>query len=192
MTARASNRHPSEGHASLTAFVADLRQRMTVNVPDFDPLGGGQDLTILFLFEKPGPMTDASRNRKPGSGFISINNDDPTAEASFHFMKAAAIPRRDTVLWNVIPWWDGQIAFTSADRHLAMQELDRLLGTLTRLHTVVLVKRTAAKARAHFRDLRVIESPHPSPKVRATDRARWDSIPGIWRTAVLEPEQPHD
>lgn len=74
--------------AGLTALVADLRQRVTVSVPDFDPLGGGEGSTILFLFEKPGPMTDASRNRKAGSGFISINNDDPTAEAAFHFMKA--------------------------------------------------------------------------------------------------------
>ena len=46
--------------APLTKFVADLRKRHHPwKFPDFDPRDGGVDATILFLFEKPGPMTDA-------------------------------------------------------------------------------------------------------------------------------------
>jgi hypothetical protein len=41
-----------------------------------------------------------------GSGFISRDNDDPTAEATFHFMERAGIPRRDALIWNhpVVGW----------------------------------------------------------------------------------------
>jgi hypothetical protein len=84
----------------LTQFAAALRERGMGIVPDFDPLDGGVDARILFLFEKPGPMTSEDRG---GSGFISRNNDDPTAEATFRFMQAAGIPRTLTVIWNVVP-----------------------------------------------------------------------------------------
>jgi hypothetical protein len=78
-----------------------------VEVPEFDSLDGGVDARVLFLFEKPGPMTAEGNgaNRRVGSGFISRNNDDPTAEATFTFMRQANLPRKLTILWNVIPWW---------------------------------------------------------------------------------------
>ena len=43
--------------ARLTAYVAELRRGGTVEVPDFDPLDGGVEARVLFLFEKPRPMT---------------------------------------------------------------------------------------------------------------------------------------
>jgi hypothetical protein len=66
--------------AKLTTYASKLREGGDVEVPDFDPLDGGGDARALFLFEKPGPMT-AESGRRPGSGFISRDNDDPTAEA---------------------------------------------------------------------------------------------------------------
>src|SRR5216684_534625 len=74
--------------ARLTAYAAKLRERGSVEVPEFDPLDGGVDARVLFLFEKPGPMT-AELGRRTGSGFISRNNDDATAEATFYFMQQA-------------------------------------------------------------------------------------------------------
>jgi hypothetical protein len=67
--------------APLSAYAAKLRLRGSVEVPEFDPLDGGVNARILFLFEKPGPMTaDGSTfSERSGSGFIS--RDDPTAEA---------------------------------------------------------------------------------------------------------------
>src|ERR1700733_350011 len=76
--------------APLTAYAAKLRLRGAVEVPDFDPLDGGVNARVLFLFEKPGPMTaDGSAFSGSGSGFISRNNDDPTAEATIAFMGKA-------------------------------------------------------------------------------------------------------
>lgn len=43
--------------AALTAYAAKLRKGHPVEVPDFDPLDGGMNARVLFLFEKPGPMT---------------------------------------------------------------------------------------------------------------------------------------
>ena len=94
--------------APLTDFATRLRERGSVEVPEFDPLDGGISARVLFLFEKPGPMT-AEGGKRVGSGFISRNNDDATAEATFHFMQQAAIPRKSTVTWNVIPWWNDRV-----------------------------------------------------------------------------------
>lgn len=51
----------------LTDYVAKLRKRGPGEVPDFDPLDGGVNARVLFLFEKPGPK-DRSRRRMGGSG----------------------------------------------------------------------------------------------------------------------------
>src|SRR3954468_22227148 len=76
----------------LIAYVAALRTRGLGQVLDFDPLDGGVDAKVLFLFEKPGPMTaETAGKKKQGSGFISRNNDDPTAKATFDFMNEAGI-----------------------------------------------------------------------------------------------------
>ncbi|WP_052650398.1 ADP-ribosylglycohydrolase family protein [Paracoccus sp. PAMC 22219] len=94
--------------APLTAYAAKLRARNIGTAPDFDPVDGGTDARLLFLMEKPGPMTDdRAPTGKIGAGSISRDNDDPTAEAVFNFMRQVRIPREDTVLWNVIPWWNG-------------------------------------------------------------------------------------
>jgi hypothetical protein len=103
--------------APLTAYAAKLRLRGSGEVPEFDPLDGGVDARVLFLFEKPGPMTaDGSAfSGRSGSGFISRNNDDPSAEATIDFMKKAGIPRALTVSWNVIPWWNGTRKVTGSE-----------------------------------------------------------------------------
>ena len=102
--------------APLTAYVEELRKMDLGEVLDFDPLDGGVHALLLFLFEKPGPMTAESGNKKRvGSGFISRNNDDPTAEATFRFMQQAAIPRKLTVIWNVVPWWNSTRAVTEQE-----------------------------------------------------------------------------
>ena len=100
-------------------------------------------------------------------------------------MLQARLPRQDTVIWNVIPWWNGTIAVTAAERTAGLQELCNLLALLPRLHTAVLVGRTAAQARPILDRLRVLESAHPSPQVRAGNRWMWDAIPGIWQQAAV-------
>jgi hypothetical protein len=156
-------------------------------VPDFDPLDGGHTAKVLFLFEKPGPMTSLQRGQKiRGSGFISRDNDDPTAEATFLFMRQAGLDRRVTTMWNMVPWWNGTRLIRANELRAGMNALDELLNLMNNLRVVVLVGRKAARARSHLEERKIplLESPHPSPIVRASRPADWQSIPGIWAEAI--------
>ena len=170
--------------APLTDFVRKMKEaHPTWDFPDFDPLDGGCNADILFLFEKPGPMTSASGK---GSGFISRNNDDPTAEATFTFMNMAGLPRKRTVVWNVIPGWNGTRKITTTEFRAGVDDLNGLLELLPKLRTIVLVGK---KARRGFslikpRPLQILESAHPSPLVRASRPDEWHAIPSIWAKAI--------
>jgi hypothetical protein len=171
----------------LLGLVADLRRRRGAEVPNFDPLDGGVEARLLFLFEKPGPMTDPGRpGVRAGSGFVSRNNDDATAEATWHFMAEAGIPREATLTWNAIPWWNGTVAIGPDELGEGLAATAWLLGLLPGLRGVVLVGKKAGRARAFLggTGLHVATSPHPSPRVRAGRPAMWRTIGGVWREAA--------
>jgi len=169
--------------SALTDYAADLGRRGSVEVPDFDPLDGGIEAKVLFLFEKPGPMTASNgSSKRSGSGFISRNNDDATAEATFNFMHDAAIPRRQTVIWNVVPWWNGTRKVTGSELREGVACVKELIALLPKLRAVVLVGTKAAKARPYLETigLALFASDHPSPLVRASWPLRWRAIPSEW------------
>lgn len=169
----------------LGEMVCALRNEGRGSVPDFDPLDGGIEARLLFLLEKPGPMTDEARLGKSGSGFISRDNDDSTAAAVFKFMRLARIPREETLLWNVIPWWNGEIRVGKEEWREGIARLEALLDLLPRLQGVVLVGRKAARAEPAIiaRGLPVWKTAHPSPRVRASYPELFQSIPQIWTEA---------
>jgi hypothetical protein len=172
----------------LTRYAAKLRRSGTGEVPEFDPLDGGVNAQVLFLFEKPGPMT-ANEGKRPGSGFISRNNDDPTAEATFHFMQRAGIPRRVTVTWNLIPWWNDTRKITRQELDDGLECLKELIDLLPNVRAVVMVGQNAAKAESYLRanrpNLCLFISAHPSPLVRAKFPERWNEIPAEWAKVML-------
>jgi hypothetical protein len=165
--------------APLATFVAGLRKsRPEWQFPDFDPLGGGILADMLFLFEKPGPMAG-------GSGFISMCNDDPTAEHSLGFIGQAGIPYSRLAIWNVMPGWNGAIRFIAEEHDWGMDRLSGLLALLPELRVAVLVGRQAQKAapllQAH--GLPIVESAHPAMRVRNSAPEKWAAIPGQWAEA---------
>jgi uracil-DNA glycosylase len=170
--------------APLAAFAARLRAegRAGDEVPDLDPCDGGTDARLLFLLEKPGPGTSPARG---GSGFVSFDNDDRTAETGWRALRHAGLARGDVAVWNVVPWWNGTIAFTAAERRRGLSALPGLLALMPRLEVAVTVGRQAERAgpllAAHA--LRLFASAHPSPQVRAGNHARWAEIPERWRAA---------
>lgn len=164
--------------APLAEYAAKLRERFSAEVPEFDPLDGGVNAQILFLFEKPGPMTASAG----GSGFVSRNNDDPTAVATFEFMGQAKIPRKLTITWNVIPCWNGTRKVTGQELREGVACVHELTALLPDLRAVVLVGRKAERARRylHATDLALFTSAHPSPLVRAKHPDRWSAISSEW------------
>lgn len=173
--------------APLASYVGGLRlKHPDWEFQDFDPLDGGVEADILFLLEKPGPMTSPT-GKKQGSGFISRNNDDPTAENLFTFMRTAGIERKRTVLWNVIPGWNTTIKYDAAEIRRGVEELRHLLPLLPNLRTVVLVGKPAQRARRLLHavrpDLLIHTSAHPSAQVYRFNPEQWRAIPDQWRVA---------
>lgn len=165
----------------LTDFAESLRQvRPDATVSYFDPLDAGTAARVLFLFEKPGPKTDAASPR--GSGFISRDNDGRTAEWTFRLMRLAGVPRSLTLIWNVVPWWDRRRAVSPEELRKGIEHVRELVARLPLLDTVVLVGEKAARSVPLLGDLklRVLASYHPSPRVRAAWAAKWLAIPDEW------------
>lgn len=179
---REANLHQTSHMKPLVRYAEALRDEKRGQVPDFDPFDGGVEAEILFLFEKPGPKTDPSTS---GSGFVSRDNDDPTAEAIFHFMSKARIPRQSTLIWNLIPWWNGQIKYSAEERRSGLLRLEYLLNLLPRLRSVVAVGKQAQTARflCENRKLGYFPSLHPSPRNRAARPSEWRAIPETWSHA---------
>lgn len=172
--------------APLAAFAERLRADGRGQVPDFDPADGGTAARLLFLLEKPGPMTvPAGRGRRPGSGFVSRDNDDPTAEAAHGFFRQAQLDRADVVVWNVVPWWNGTTRVTAAEMAEGLDRLAELLDLLPRLEVAVTVGRRAERAGPllRARGLATFASAHPSGQVRAAFPGKWAAISAVWRDA---------
>ena len=183
MTAPA-DRQPSAG--PLADFVASLRAaRPDCAVPDFDPEDGGATARILFLLEKPGPRMAGAGS---GAGLVSRDNASGTSRAIARFMDEAGIPRRDSVLWNVVPWWNGTARIRAEEHRAGLAALAELLPLLPCLRAAVTVGRRAEAARPllEARGLLVGHSAHPSPQVRASRPELWAAIPGRWRAAALQ------
>jgi 8-oxo-dGTP pyrophosphatase MutT (NUDIX family) len=162
--------------ACLAAFAMELRGRLPGFVPDMDPLDGGVRARILLLLEKPGPQAGRT-------GLVSRDNPSPTSAALRAFLEEAGLPREETLLWNVVPAWNGTIRLTSRELRDGPGHLPTLLALLPRLDTAILVGRQARRAEPHLSGLRVLRSAHPSPQVRAAFPDRWAEIPQIWAQA---------
>lgn len=159
----------SERVAPLRGWATELASRRNAVVPLFDPAEAGVEARVLMLFEAPGPMTNAE-NKRPGSGFISVDNDDQSAENVWHARDAVGL--HDGVLaWNIVPWYLGPASKkpNAAELGQGGMELRRLLPLLPNLAVVVLSGRLSqlgwTKHVAPYvgNSLSVIETWHPSP-----------------------------
>jgi uracil-DNA glycosylase len=170
----------------LCRFVDMLRLREPgLFVPDFDPLDGGIDAKVLFLFEKPGRKAESS-------GFFSRNNDSRTAEYIFDFMQIAAIPREKTALWNVVPWWNGKRKVTDDELRRGLKAFHELLPIFDKLTAICFVGRKAQRAMeaediiAHCKQkhIHLFCSLHPSPIVEKISPNEWKEISEKWKKVL--------
>ncbi len=153
--------------APLNQLVADIRRDRDCGeaVPWFDPLDGGVKARVLFVLEAPGP-------RAVASGFVSRDNPDESAKNWLLALQAAGLPREETVLWNIVPWYvgDGTRIRAAGPRDISegLPYLDRLIQLLPRLSVIGLVGGKAQSVEARVADMRgdvkFARVPHPSPQ----------------------------
>ncbi len=182
-----------EPHVSpLNSWVRDLRSRFEepVIIPWFDPADGGSAASILWLLEAPGPRATRERG---GSGIVSCDNNDGTAENTLRTRVEAGVDRDAVVHWNVIPYYIGTTtklrAWDASDVAAVGPLLEELLDLLPDIGCVIL---GGGAAKAAWRDhapvdhqVRVIECPHPSPTNVNTRPGARDQIVQAWRTAAF-------
>jgi uracil-DNA glycosylase len=162
--------------APLAQFVERIRERIHDRyplpdyVPMFDPCDGGCAASLLVLLQSPG-------REAVKSGFVSRNNPDDTAETLLQAMKEADIPRKQTVLWNAVPWFVGCTrrgrAPNGEDRRQSLPALSELLVRLPDCRAALVLGRDARwclnQAEAP-RQLEVFDFPHPGPRLMRTNR----------------------
>ena len=136
-------------------------------MPHFDPAESGTEAEVLIVLESPGPMTNVD-NVRPGSGFISVDNNDDTAANLWKLRNEAGL-QEGVLLWNMVPWYlASKRKPNAAEMAQGARELRGLLRMLPKLRGVVNSGLYAQKGwNQHIErhvsgDYRVINTWHPS------------------------------
>jgi hypothetical protein len=127
--------------APINAFVAAISEPDPEGfVPRIAPHHGGTDARVLSVLRDPGPKTQVGR----GSGFLSIENDDPTAERQTVLFAEHGIRDRHVLPWNAYPWYINAAPIASEGRVGALV-LVELVALLPDLEVVLLQGRDAER-----------------------------------------------
>lgn len=142
--------------------------------PYIAPMYGGVDARLLSLLRDPGPATQSLReDGRVGSGFLCMENDDPTAERIASLFAAVSIPAQDIVPWNAYPWYINRNP-RAAELEEGVLPLKHLIDLMPRLHVVMLHGGAATSAWRRFvrrfptlaedQGITVLPTYHTSPK----------------------------
>lgn len=110
-------------------------------LPYVAPLHAGAETRMLSLLRDPGPATQQGA----GSGFLCIQNDDPTAERQVRAFAAVGIEAADFLPWNAYPWYINRAPRT-AELEAGVVVLAQLVQLLPDLAVVLLQGRDAQAA----------------------------------------------
>lgn len=181
----------SRNTAPLNNWVRELQIRLGPEaiIPWFDPRDGGCNAKIGWLLEAPGPKATRERG---GSGFVSCNNNDRTAQNAWETRQEAGVSRKLVVHWNVIPYYLGSKtkirAYNSTDIAACGPLLVELLSLLPQLRVVILGGKAAQKVWHKFAPgnttLHIIECPLPSPTNLYTRPENRGLVVEAWKNAL--------
>lgn len=165
-------------------------------LPGFDPAEAGVAAQVLVLLEAPGPMSHTENGRRrPGTGFISVDNPDQSAANCWTVRRAAGLSEAVTLHWNIVPWYLGPASTKPTASELAegAAALRTLLPLLPDLRVVVLAGRYAQKGwdrhAAATADVDVLRVPHPSPLAMTRAGRREELQAGMHRARAYLDEQ---
>lgn len=103
-------------------------------LPEVAPLHGGIDARVLSILRDPGPKT---LDDGGGSGFLCVENDDPTAETQAQLFSDRGIPLRTVLPWNAYPWYIDRKP-RADELELGAEVLGRLVDLVPTLRVVLL------------------------------------------------------
>ncbi|MBX9933392.1 MAG: uracil-DNA glycosylase [Methylobacterium sp.] len=183
--------------ATHVKALRDLAREIAIErgaaVPEPDPLDGGSKARALLLLETPGPTIRRT-------GFVSRDNPTGTAANLFRFAEEARLHRRDTVIWNAVPWViHAEGASNRAPRRSELLDaqpyLARLIDCLPYLKVVVLAGRMAGELTPsiaeRFPVIPIVRVPHPSPTYVCTSPdVRRRIIAGLAQAAAILASEP--
>jgi hypothetical protein len=153
-----------------------------VTVPYVAPHYNAANATILSLSSNPGPRAGGDG----GSGFLSRENDDPTAERMSQVFATVGLSDEHVLPWNAYPWYVHQAYPNGLPAGLLNEGLDplkRLLELHPQIRTVVAHGGDAKRAMRQFttkkrfapfvaeRSLKVWEARHTSNRAFIMDDA---------------------
>jgi len=125
--------------APINQFVDSIRDRDGRGwAPYVASLHGGVDAQVLSILRDPGPATQDGS----GSGFLAIDNDDPTAERQVVLFESAGISPRQVLPWNAYPWYFNRQP-TASELAAGAEVIVELLELLPALRVVLLQGRDA-------------------------------------------------
>lgn len=176
--ARLAERHAMLATVSavqpLLQWAADYSNRrtdagVTTLIPHFDPGDAGVHARVLILLEAPGPMTNAG-NKRRGSGFVSIDNDDLTAENCWRLRDETGLDESLGAVWNIVPFYLGPASVkpNAAEMREGASALLEVMSLMPRLRVVIACGLFAQKGWSkhvalHRPDITALMSWHPSP-----------------------------
>jgi hypothetical protein len=151
-------------------------QKPGIVLPHFDPAESGIEARVLLLLEAPGPKTVPEWG---GSGLISVDNDDPTAQNVWKTGNAVGL-HEHVLAWNIVPSVLGRASVKPTDQEIEQgaNELRGLLDLLPELRVIVLAGRKAKGGWDAHLDLelggryRVLRTVHPAGQSFAQVGAR--------------------
>ncbi|GAA4989048.1 uracil-DNA glycosylase [Pseudonocardia tropica] len=117
----------------VNELVDSLRDEHRGWMPHVAPLHGGIGAGVLSVLRDPGPATQDGS----GSGFLCIENDDPTAERQLEMFDEVGVTPGDITPWNAYPWYINA-APKAAQLDAGVEPLVALLDLMTNLRAVFL------------------------------------------------------
>lgn len=183
--------------APINELVDELGARDTEGHPPYvAPMYRGVHARALAILRDPGPKAAGAR----GSGFLSIENDDQTAERQWGFLREAGIDVAEVVPWNAYPWYINA-APSKEQLGRGLEPLRRLIELMPDLRVVLLAGKDAQAAWELFgrrygewlrtRGIETVSTYHPSrgalqhPDPAERARREDDIRAALRRVAVL-------
>jgi hypothetical protein len=150
--------------APINTYVDKIRAKEWA--PYVAPIHGGVEARVLTLLRDPGPATRDG----VGSGFLCIENDDPSAQRQGELLASAGLTAFDILPWNAYPWYINR-APRAAELEEGVGPILDLIDMIPTLEVVLLQGGSARDAwhrvgrrrpdLVQNRNLTVIETYHP-------------------------------